>query len=237
MSTFLESLSRAYDFFLSPNKESRSTAESREQRSLSPTRMGKSDQSGNDRSKKTKKAIRQDRTKSIKINKHVVKSTSSTKARVNASERTWNIPGILKFYERSQMSSNGETLEGETLMDDGLSISCEAENAGAATIVVEEDFPEPDQRTNNANISFQDRTLQRDDPRIEDWSEDEIWVFNKLVMRGQEPLLPYELASEFASWPDILFSKDQTQFVISNISRSTTNRTNMIPSPMCQANA
>ena len=181
------------------------------------------------------KASQQDRTKGSKIRKRANKSTPQ-KAKIKIMERNWNIPSLLKFYERSQTSSNEETLEGDTLIEDAVVIKCEDEDEDETTIMVEENFSESAQGTENACVSFQDRTLRLDDPRLEDWSDDEIWVLNKLVMRGQEPLLPYELASEFPSWPDILFTKNQTKIVINNISRSTTNRKKMIPSPRYQAN-
>ena len=238
MSAILARFSQAYAFFVSPSKQSRSLAESKGGHGRSSTGKGKGEQTGNSRFRKNRKAVPQDGIKGHKISKKIDKSTPSLKAKAKASKRKWNIPGMMEVYEQSQMSSTGENLEGETLIDDEPLIKCEDEDEGEgdATMVMEEDSLEPSQTTNNACLSFQDRILQRDDPRIEDWSEDEIWVFNKLVMRGHEPLLPYDLAAEFPSWPDILFSKIETKVVISNISRSTTNRTNTAPSLMCQAN-
>ena len=52
------------------------------------------------------------------------------------------------------------------------------------------------------------RCFSPNDPRIADWSEDEIWLSNRLARRGLEPLFPHSLIMNYPTFPKRLFSRD-----------------------------
>ena len=167
---------------------------------------------------------RQDRFKANRISKGVKVVPSSTKAQ-RVRKRKWNFLDLLHISGLSNNHVDKVTLEGDTLVDNEISIKCEdGGDKSEVTAAVEETLLESYDDRSDSCLPFEDRAFHPDDERIQDWSDDEVWIFNKLIMRGQEPILPYELASEFPSWPDILFSNDPDKIVINNISRSITNR-------------
>ena len=229
MPALFANFARARGFFSSSITTS-SAAKRRGRRKPPSSKEMKGNKNGKAKSQNDTEVTGRNNVKGGKVTKRVDIPSSSTKAK-KASNQRWNFFDLLNFFERPQICSNGESLGGETLMEDEPSIKCEGETEGEVTIVVEEELLKPIDGESDAFIPFQDVAFQPGDERIQDWSDDEIWIFNKLVMRGQEPLVPYELASEFPSWPDVLFSKDQDRVVIRNISRSTTNRAYVLPAP------
>ncbi len=68
------------------------------------------------------------------------------------------------------------------------------------------------------------RVFSYDDPRVAKWTQDEIWLFNKLAMRGLEPLLPQSMAMDFQSFPDRLFSRNPSRVFLSSHQGSETGR-------------
>ena len=96
--------------------------------------------------------------------------------------------------------------EGDTLIDeliDGIS-NDEAFDANEETIVVDEDKYEAkdyDPETERRRRDKQGRELQ-----AAGWSRDAIYLFQKLGMRGFEPLMPEAWAMDFVMMPSTLFT-------------------------------
>lgn len=218
MSALFSNLLRARSF----PSSTRTSPPIGERKDVQESRSSNSKRYGYVKSKDRTHSTRQDIVKGSKITKqaHIPSSAKAKKA----DKRNWNFFDLLKFSGRLQTHENEDSLEGETLVDEEPPIKCELADKDEVTMAVEETLHEPLDNGNGSCLPFEDRAFQPDDERIQDWSEDEVWVFNRLVMRGQEPILPYELASEFPSWPDALFSDEQDKVVINNISRSTINR-------------
>ncbi len=235
MSTFVV---RAYDYFLSPSKDRRPSAGSNQRQSLTSLDKAKSTSNGNGKPKKTKtKSNREDSSKSYRVSKHA-NDNSSSKKKTKRTLQKWNLANLPQSYEQAALTSDEDdhedsSFEGETFAENKentMEIKREAESEDEnATLVEEEDSQSPTEAEDVSITEIQARILEADDPRIEDWSEDEIWVFNKLVMRGREPLLPFELSSEFPSWPDMLFTRNSSKIVIGNHRCSMTNRNSPQP--------
>ena len=230
MSNLISSFRNAPDSSLPSMRSSPAASKRGDEQKASTSDGTRSRKHANVKSQDDSRIIRRKRVNGSKITKRVNAPTSFAKAK-KADKWDWNIFNLLKYCERPQSHIDEESLEGETLVEDDRPIKCEEEDEydketeGVVTTVEEDTFFEP---INGDTASFtpsEDKAFQPGDERIQDWSEDELWTFNKLIMRGREPLLPYELASEFPSWPDILFSRNRDKVFISNISRSTTNRT------------
>ena len=147
----------------------------------------------------------------------------------------WGVARISKVYEQKVLESTEENVTDQRLDDDTFiesaesnqEIKRESDNEDENMTLVDEDSPSRDdgEAEQDANItSIKAKILQADDPRVSDWSDDEIWVFNKLVMRGREPLLPFELAQEYPSWPDILFTNNPSKTIIKPHHCSMANR-------------
>lgn len=229
MSNLIPSFANAPDFLLSSMRTSPSVAKRENVQTPSSSDETKSRRHANVKSKDNGQINHRQKVNGSRIAKRVNAPSSFAKAE-KAGKRAWNFLGLLKFSERPQTHDDEESLEGETLVEDDRPIKCEEEGEydeeteGVVTTVEEDTFFEPIDGDTASFTPSEDKAFQPGDERIQDWSEEELWTFNKLIMRGREPLLPYELASEFPSWPDILFSRNQEEVFISNISRSTTNR-------------
>ncbi|KAF2201736.1 hypothetical protein GQ43DRAFT_370711 [Delitschia confertaspora ATCC 74209] len=130
--------------------------------------------------------------------------------------KAWNLrlpsPPELRHHEIPPSPSSLERpytdFEGETLIDE-LVETIENENAFDAneeTIVVDEGHydtksydPEPAQQQTDA---------QADTLRDAGWEEDAIMLFQKLGMRGFEPLFPNSWAFDFVMMPPMMFTDD-----------------------------
>ncbi len=111
-------------------------------------------------------------------------------------------------------------LEGDTVIDDAGSVAA-AEYDNDSTLVVDDyDEGTKGDRTAHTLQRYSDRHLDYDDPRIQEWTEEERWLFTKLTNRGYEPLLHDTWIMDYATFPDQLFTNDETQVYINNIHTS-----------------
>lgn len=108
----------------------------------------------------------------------------------------------------------------------------EDESLGVETTVEEEEEPQQDRNEfpfmddeqshemvnrEQKTVTLKDQLLDPEDVRIQDWSEDEVWVYNKLVMRGYEPIFPQSWAPDFQSFPDQLFTRNAARTFVNNL--------------------
>ncbi len=120
----------------------------------------------------------------------------------------WDLPLLSAFFGDSRREQDKENLEGDTLVE-------EQEPAPSKDEPVE-DHNEELEKASPGRI-YNKRYFDYDDPRVNDWAFEEIWLFNKMQRRAHEPLLPYAWALDFPSFPDSLFSKVDQRVFIKNI--------------------
>ena len=126
----------------------------------------------------------------------------------------WNVPILNKFLDSLDQAEGhpGEScLEGDTLVHQER-----LDDPASNTLVNIED---------EGGLEHDDRFLDPDDVRFQDFSAEEIWLFNKLSRRGMEPLLPAAWQLDFDSFPDDLFSEDENEAFISNVNTTVTEAT------------
>lgn len=111
---------------------------------------------------------------------------------------TQNAPGLSRFLDSLDPA---EERAGETSME--------------GNTLVQEDFL--DEAADQTLVDQDDRFLRSDDIRFKDFSDEEIWLFNKLSRRGTEPLLPASWQLDFGSFPDDLFSPNEKAVFITNL--------------------
>lgn len=106
----------------------------------------------------------------------------------------------------------GDDLEGDTLLpespttqiSDNTGSSADEWDANEDTMVVDDD------QYLNSKINVQEERKRRDkqgrELRDAGWSEDAVFLFQKLGMRGLEPLLPIEWLNDLETLPEDLFT-------------------------------
>ena len=114
-----------------------------------------------------------------------------------------------------------EDLEGDTMIDDAGSAAAPEYDNDLTLVVDDYDGGTKSDETARALRNYSDRCLDYDDPRIQDWTEEERWLFTKLTNRGYEPLLHSTWVMDYSTFPDQLFTNDESQVYISNIHSST----------------
>lgn len=139
----------------------------------------------------------------------------------------WNMALWFSGFGKSQ-SDDGEEdeLEGDTEIDD----DDDGDEGSAAThgydndltlVADDNDEGTTGDQTARASTSYNDRYLDFDDPRIQDWTDEEVWLFTKFTNRGYEPLLHETWIMDYPTFPDQLFTKDENRVYINNVHSST----------------
>ncbi|OCK78767.1 hypothetical protein K432DRAFT_427031 [Lepidopterella palustris CBS 459.81] len=104
--------------------------------------------------------------------------------------------------------------EGDTLIDELIEELSDEEafDANEETIVVDEDKYEA--KAFDPENERLRREEQGKELRAAGWSEDAIFIFQKLGMRGFEPLMPDTWAMDFVMMPTVLFTKNLSKAFI-----------------------
>ena len=145
-----------------------------------------------------------------------------TENRIKKSKRKsfWDISIVNNLFAQWNVKQIDQGLDGDTLIKEELTQGALQDNDN--TLINDE---------MDKQIDFRDSILKYNDPRIKDWSHDEVWVFNKLSKRGFEPLLSDEWKWDFPSFPDPLFSRDKKLVFINNLATTITDGKSLSPHP------
>lgn len=132
----------------------------------------------------------------------------------------WFLPLWFSGFGQSQSNDRKEEddLEGDTMIDDDDGSAAAADYDNDLTLVVD-DYDggvKGGDETAHALQDSNDRYLDYDDPRVQDWTEEERWLFTKLTNRGHEPLLHVTWIMDYPTFPDELFTNDESQVYINN---------------------
>ena len=156
------------------------------------------------------------------VNLHKVKGSRITKSPSKKEKRKsfWSLELLSNFFGKEQKEETMDDLEGVTYVEDDEPLPT-IEHDHDFTLV--EDYEDEDKAANTKRAlkDFNDRYLDYNDPRIKEWTDEEIWLFNKLQKRGAEPLLISTWTLDFSTFPDQLFSQDENQVFINNIHTSS----------------
>jgi hypothetical protein len=112
----------------------------------------------------------------------------------------------------AQQSYDG--LDGDTLLPespgspggDKAGSSEEEWNANEDTMVVDDGAYMVQQKKVNVDVERRRREQQGRELRDAGWSEDAVFLFQKLGLRGFEPILPYDWLDDFETLPEDLFT-------------------------------
>ena len=150
----------------------------------------------------------------------------------------WNVALWFSRSGESQGESCGEDdeLEGDTMIeddddDDGSAAATPGAYDNEVTVVVDDDYDAgvKGDETRHALQKYGDRYLDYDDPRVQDWTEEERWLFTKLTNRGYEPLLHATWILDYPTFPELLFTDDESRVYINNIHGSIGRGTHYEP--------
>ena len=130
----------------------------------------------------------------------------------------WFLPLWFSGTGQSERNDREEDdLEGDTMIDDDDGSAAAAGYDNDLTLVVDDDDGGVNgHKTAHPLQDCDDRYLNYDDPRIHDWTEEERWLFTKLTNRGHEPLLHVTWMMDYPTFPDQLFTNDESQVYINN---------------------
>jgi hypothetical protein len=122
-------------------------------------------------------------------------------------------PSSATSLERPYTNPEGDTLINE--MQTGLNqTSGQDWDANEETFVVDAERYIEDQKSDDADLERDRRELQSRELRAAGWSEDAIFLFQKLGLRGFEPLLPYAWINDFRMLPTSLFTRNRDKAFI-----------------------
>lgn len=113
--------------------------------------------------------------------------------------------------ERPYTDFEGDTLIDQLVSDIGASDD-EAWDANEETVVVDEaHYEEKDYKPSEERRR---REKQADALRDQGWAEDAVFLYQKVAMRGFEPLMPKSWAADFVMMPDSLFTDNNDEAFI-----------------------
>lgn len=127
----------------------------------------------------------------------------------------WN---LALWFGKSQGVDDEEedNLEGDTMIDDAGSTA--AAGYDNDLTLVADDYEEgiKGDQTERSLQDYRERIFDYNDPSIQEWTDEERWLFTKLRNRGYEPLLHDTWIIDYPQFPDQLFTNDERQVYINN---------------------
>ncbi|KAI4255132.1 MAG: hypothetical protein LQ352_002702 [Teloschistes flavicans] len=148
----------------------------------------------------------------------VVKPSPSPKQSAKAKGKLWArvLPSWL--FQNPSVPASQEDMEGTTMfgLDESQNRSPGLDNDAT---LIETAASVGGERTNAALFAPEEEdevyTPTAEDLEVmKNWSEDEVWIFNKLNMRGFEPLMPETWSIGFLTLSSGIFSDDDSEWVI-----------------------
>ena len=134
----------------------------------------------------------------------------------------WN---VALWFSRSGKNRSDDReedgLEGDTMVDEDGSADATGYDDDVTLVVDEQDERVKGDKTAHSLRDHKNRYLDYSDPRIQDWTDEERWLFTKLANRGFEPLLHNTWVLDYPTFPYQLFTNDESQVYINNIHSST----------------
>ena len=150
---------------------------------------------------------------------HKVKGSRVVKANgQNGKDRRksfWGLQLLSGFFGKEQDETGDAELEGDTVVEDDDPIPA-TELDNDFTLV------EDNEEVINAEpgkLPFEeqsDQSLSFHDPQVQQRTDEETWLFNKLSRLGREPLLPRSWNMDFPTFPAYLFSSDPARVFVNN---------------------
>ena len=127
----------------------------------------------------------------------------------------WGLQLLSSLFGQEQDENGDDELEGDTIVEDeDPNRAIELDNE--ITLVEDnEEVIEAEQ----GRLPFEmqsDQGLSYNDSRIQQRTNEEIWLFNKLSRLGREPLLPCSWNMDFPTFPAYLFSSDPSRVFVNN---------------------
>jgi hypothetical protein len=126
-------------------------------------------------------------------------------------DRAPGLPPSPKSLERAYTD-----FEGDTMIEDMVDAidGGEAFDANEETIVVDEGRYMDEQKAYDGEAELHRRERQGRELRAAGWTEDAVFLFQKLGMRGFEPLMPGEWINDFIMLPTNLFTANMDKAFI-----------------------
>ena len=133
----------------------------------------------------------------------------------------WNLALWFSGSGKSQGDDDEEdTLEGDTMIDDAESTAARGYDNDLTLVTDDYDEEIKGDQAERSLQDYRERIFDYNDPSIQEWTEEERWLFTKLRNRGYEPLLHDTWIIDYPQFPDQLFTNDEKQVYINNIHSS-----------------
>ena len=115
----------------------------------------------------------------------------------------WGLQLLSSLFGKEQDEKGDDQLEGDTVVED--------EDPVPAT-ELDNDFTLVEENEG----SIEEQSLSYHDPQVQQRTDEESWLFNKLARLGREPLLPRSWNMDFPTFPAYLFSSDPARVFVNN---------------------
>ena len=118
----------------------------------------------------------------------------------------WGLQFLSGLFGKEQDGKGDGELEGDTLVED----------EDESTLVED---TEKLSKSESASLHFEElshQSLSFYEPQIQQRTDGETWLFNRLSRLGREPLLPPSWAMDFPTFPADLFTSDPARVLVNN---------------------
>ena len=152
-------------------------------------------------------------------NLHKVKGSRVVKANgKNGKEKRksfWGLQFLSGLFGKEQDEKDHDELEGDTIVEDEDPIhTTELDND--LTLVEDNEELNKAESASLHTEELSNRSLSFHDPQIQQRTDEETWLFNRLSRLGREPLLPRSWNMDFPTFPAYLFSSDPARAFVNN---------------------
>lgn len=152
-------------------------------------------------------------------NLHKVKGSRVVKANgKNGKEKRksfWGLQFLSGLFGKEQDKKDHDELEGDTIVEDEDPIHTTELDNDLTLVEGNEELNKADSASLQTE-DLSDRNLSFHDPQIQQRTEEETWLFNRLSRLGREPLLPRSWNMDFPTFPAYLFSSDPARVFVNN---------------------
>ena len=127
----------------------------------------------------------------------------------------WGLQLLSSLFGKEQDEKGDDEFEGDTVVEDEDPIPATELDNDLTLVEDNEGFNEAEP----GRFPFEeqsDQSLSYYDPHVQQRTDEDTWLFNKLSRLGREPLLPRSWNMDFPTFPAYLFSSDPARVFVNN---------------------
>lgn len=127
----------------------------------------------------------------------------------------WSLQFLSGLFGKEQDEKGDNELEGDTVVENEDPISANELDNDFTLVEDNEELIKAESASLHSE-ELSNQSLSFHNPQIQQRTDEETWLFNKLSRLGREPLLPRSWNMDFTTFPAYLFSSDPARVVVNN---------------------